>query len=174
MSEFSRRQYYRRKSKIVKMKRKVAQAKKRIRRFRMLLRVALIFGLLYLSWWILNLEMWYLNPDDIMNLNPKIVRVEGHFITPEDKILDIVRTTEPPDEQIFKYSTKPLEENLAKLQPIKKAYVRRFWFPARIIVFVEERVPVFLIAPNNEAAPISAITKDGFCIGREYMPVSTV
>ena len=46
MAEFDRRQYYRRKSIIMKLKRRVALAKKRIRRFRMLIRVCLIFLLL--------------------------------------------------------------------------------------------------------------------------------
>ncbi len=171
MSEFTRRQYYKRKSKIVKMKRKIVNARKRIRRFRMLLRVGLIFGLLYLSWRILNLEYWYLNPDDIMNMEPSVVQIEGRVITPAYKIADIIRTAETPDEQIFKYSTKPLEDSLSSLQTVKKAYVRRFWFPARIIVFLDEREPVFLIAPNNETPPISAVTKDGYYIDREFMPI---
>lgn len=171
MGEFNRRQYYRRKSKIVKMKRKIALARKRIRRLRMLLRVALIFGLLYFSWWILNLSAWYLNPEDITNLNLSVVKIEGNIITPEQKISDIVKSSETTDEQIFKYSTKTLEYELSELQSVRKAYVRRFWFPARIIVFIEERTPVFLIAPNEDTAPIAAVTKDGRHMDREYMPV---
>ncbi len=171
MSEFNRRQYYKRKSKIVKMKRKVAHAIRRIRRFRMLLRVALIFLLLYCSYEILNLPAWYLNPEDLMNMNPDVVKIEGNLITPEYKISDIIRTSDVPDEQIFKFSTAPLEENLSKLQSVKKAYVRRFWFPARIIVIIEERVPVFLISPNIDSSPISAVTADGYYIDREYMPI---
>ena len=69
MAEFDRRQYYRRKSIIMKLKRRVALAKKRIRRFRMLIRVCLIFLLLYSSYYMLNLRSWYLNPNDIMNLS---------------------------------------------------------------------------------------------------------
>lgn len=171
MGEFNRRQYYKRKSKIVKMRRKIAAVRKRIRRFRMLLRVALIFAVLYFSWWVLNVSMWYLNPEDIMNMNKDVVKIEGNIITPEYKIADIIRTSEAPEEQIFKYSTKPLEESLSKLQSVKKAYIRRFWFPARFIVFIEERTPVFLIAPNDDSAPISAITQDGYYIDREYMPI---
>ncbi|MCD8024973.1 MAG: FtsQ-type POTRA domain-containing protein [Candidatus Gastranaerophilales bacterium] len=153
------------------MHRKIAGVRRQIRHLRMLLRVGLIFGLLYISWIILNLNQWYLNPDDIMNMNPDIVQIEGNVITPEYKISDIIRTSEPPDKQIFKYSTKQLEENLSKLQSVKKAYVRRFWFPARILVFIEEREPVFLIAPNKDSAPISAVTKDGSYMDREFMPI---
>ena len=171
MSEFARNLYYRRKSKIVKMKRKVANAKRRIRRFRMLLRVGMIIFLLWASYKILNLDGWYLNPDKVMEMDPNTVQIEGNIITPEYKISDIIRTTEMPEEQIFKYSTKPLEESLSTLQSVKRAYVRRFSFPARIFVFTEEREPVFLIAPNDETPPISAVTKDGYYIDREFMPI---
>lgn len=171
MTEFDRRQYYRRKSKIMKLKRKVALAMKRIRRIRMLVRVFLIFLLLYSSYKILNLQAWYINPDDVLNMNPYVVKIEGNSITPLYKISDIIRTSDIPNVQIFRLSTKNLEENLSKLQSVKKAYVRRFWFPARIIVIVEERIPVFLISPNIESAPISAVTIDGHFIDREYMPI---
>lgn len=171
MAEFDRRQYYRRKSKIVKMRRKIAFAKRRIRRFRMLLRVSIIAFLLWFSWWVLGLSMWYLSPDDIMKMNPEVVKIEGNIITPEYKISDIIRRQEIENEQIFKYSTKELEDELSKLQSVKKAYIRRFWFPARLIVFIEEKTPVFSIAPNNDTPVISAIASDGSFINREYMPL---
>ena len=153
------------------MKRKIANAKKRIRRFRMLLRVSLIFGLVYLSYQLLGLSAWYINPADVVSLKPDVIRIEGNLITPEYKIADIVRREDAPNEQIYKYSTKNVEESIMRLQSVKKAYIRRFWFPARIIVFIEERTPVFLIAPNDESAPISAITEDVYYIDREYMPI---
>ena len=171
MNNFEGRQYYRRKAKIGKLKRKVALARKRIRQFRMLIRVAMIFFLGAFCWWILNLNGWYLDPDDILDLNPDVVKIEGNVITPIQKITDLIRTTEIPNEQIFKFSTKVLENNLSSLQSVKKAYVRRFFFPARIIVFIDEVTPVFVIAPNENAAPISAVTKEGKFIGREYMPI---
>lgn len=162
---------YRRQSRVLKLKRRIALAKKRIRRFRMLIRVALIFGLLYVSYRAMNFHFWYLNPNDLMDMNPNVIKIEGNEIAPERKISDILRTQEPPDEQIYKYSTKSIEQSLLTIETIKKAYVRRFWFPARLIVYVEERTPVFSIAPNPESMPISAITSDGHYIGSEYMPI---
>ncbi len=171
MGEFVRRQFYKRKAKIVKLKRKVAYAKRRIRRFRMLLRVTIIFLLLYVSYRALHAHYWYLNPNDVLSMNKEVVKIEGNVITPEYKIADIIKTSDISDKQIFKFSTKAIEESLSSLQSVKKAYVRRFWFPARIIVFIDEATPVFLISPNPETAPISAITKQGGYIGREFMPI---
>lgn len=173
MINFENRQYYRRLAKIGKLKRRVAFARKRIRQFRMLIRVCMIFGIIAVCYYALNLRSWYLNPNDIVNLNPNVVKIEGNVITPTQKISDLIRTVEIPHEQIFKLSTKELENNISELQSVKKAYIRRFFFPARIIVFVDEVTPVFVIAPNENSMPISAITKEGKFVGREYMPIPT-
>ena len=101
------------------MKRKIANAKKRIRRFRMLLRVSLIFGLVYLSYQLLGLSAWYINPADVVSLKPDVIRIEGNLITPEYKIADIIRREDAPNEQIYKYSTKNLEESLMRLQSVR-------------------------------------------------------
>ena len=171
MKDFERKLYFRRKSKISKLKRKVFNAKKRIRNLRMLIRITIIFGLIFLSYWILTLHAWYLNPEDVEKVNPELIKVEGNLITPEYKILDLIRTAEIPNKPIYKFSTKTLEDSMSELEPVKKAYVRRFWLPARLTVYIDELTPVFLISPNEEAQPIAAITKEGKFIGREFMPI---
>ncbi len=171
MNEFERKLYYKRKYKILKMRRKISSARKDIRKLRMLIRVSLIAGIIFFSYKVLTLSMWRLNPDDILNMNPSVVQIEGNLITPKNKIADIVRTADIPSEQIFKFNTKQLEDEISELQSVKKAYVRRFWFPARLIVFIDEVTPVFVIAPNVDSMPISAVTKEGKFIGREYMPI---
>lgn len=171
MINFENRQYYRRLAKIGKMKRRVAFARKRIRQFRMLIRVFLIFGIIVFCYYVLNLRGWYLNPDDILNLNPNVVKIEGNVITPTQKISDLIRTIDVPHEQIYKFSTRELENEISNLQSVRKAYVRRFFFPARIIIYTDEVTPVFVIAPNENSMPISAITREGKFVGREYMPI---
>ena len=171
MSEFYRRNYYKRKTKILALKRKIGYAKRRIRRLRMLVRVTLIFALLYFSYRVLNAHYWHLNPNDVLNMKNNVVTIEGNLITPEYKITDIIKTSDIEEGQIFKFQTKNMEDNISNLQSVRRAYVRRFWFPARIIVYVDELTPVFLISPNPDSAPISAITKEGTFIGREFMPI---
>lgn len=171
MKKEVRNLYYKRKSKIARLTRRVVNAKKRIRRLRMLLRITLIFGLIYLSYFILSLNCWKFDLNDVSNLNPQIISVSGNNIVQYEKIAGVISEFEFPDYQIFKFSTKKIEKELEKLQPIKNVYIRRFFAPARIIVFIQERTPVFLIAPNNDTPPISAITRDGHYIGREFMPI---
>ncbi|MBR1617171.1 FtsQ-type POTRA domain-containing protein, partial [bacterium] len=106
----------------------------------------------------------------LMRADESVLVIKGNAITHDYKIINIIRQTHLPHVQIFKLDTKELEENLCQLQTIKKAYIRRYWFPARLVVTVEERVPVFLLAPNLESEPNSALTTDGVLIDSEYFP----
>lgn len=163
--------YYRRKLRANKMRRRIISAKNSIRNLRTLIRVGLIFGIIYFGIWTLKLPQWFIDRDLLRVADEAVVMIEGNSITPKYKIIDLVKQTELPHTQVFRLDTRELERNIAQLQPIKKVYVRRYWFPARLNILVEERVPVFLIAPNLETDPISAITADGVFIDREYMPI---
>lgn len=164
--------YYRRKLRANKMRRRIIAAKNSIRNIRALIRVGLIFAIIYFGFWTLKLPQWFIDKDLLAVADDSVVMIEGNLITPKYKIIDLVKQTELPHTQVFRLDTRELERNITQLQPVKKVYVRRYWFPARLNILVEERVPVFLIAPNLETEPISAITIDGVFIDREYMPIS--
>ena len=163
--------YHRRRLKANKMRRRIIAAKNSIRNLRALVRVGLIFAIIYLGIWTLKLPQWFINKELLATVDSAVVKIEGNLITPQYKIVDLIKQTELPHTQVFRLDTRELERNITQLQPVKKVYVRRYWFPARLDILVEERVPVFLIAPNLETEPISAITADGVFIDREYMPI---
>jgi len=163
--------YYRRKLRANKMRRKIIAAKNLIRNFRALIRVGLIFAFVYFGIWVLKLPQWFVDKDLLRVVDESVVKIEGNLITPQYKIIDLIKQTELPNTQVFRLDTRELEKNIAQLQPVKKVYVRRYWFPGRLNILVEERTPVFLIAPNLQTEPISAITEDGVFIDREYMPI---
>ena len=165
-------EYYRRRLKANKMRRRVAATRAAIRRLRIFLRILSIFLILFFIYKVLGLSGWYLNPDLVEIADNKVIKIEGNVITPKYKIVDLIRQVHLPNVQIFRLETKEIEENISKLRPIKKVYVRRLAFPARLNIIIEERVPVFLITPSIDAEPISAITADGVFIDREYMPIS--
>lgn len=165
-------EYYRRRLRANKMRRKIASTRSMIRRFRMFLRLVLIILIVVFGLKVLKMHGWYLNQELLSATDESVIKIEGNIITPKYKIVDLIRQVQLPNTQIFRLDTTEMEENIKQLQPIKKVYVRRFWHPARIDVLVEERVPVFLITPKIDAAPIAAITTDGVLIDREYMPIS--
>ena len=165
-------EYYRRRLKANKMKRLIASRRSAIKNFRVLLRLALIVLIILLAFKVLRLSGWYLNQDLLAVADARVIKIEGNVITPKYKIVDLVRQVQLPNVQIFRLDTTEIENNLSKLQPVKKVYIRRLWHPARLNIIVEERTPVFLITPTLESEPISAITTDGILIDREYMPIS--
>ena len=165
-------EYYRRRLKANKMKRMIASRRASIRNFRRLLRLVLIVLVVLFIIKVLRLGGWYLNQDLLSIADERVIKIEGNVITPKYKIIDLVRQVQLPNVQIFRLDTTEMEKNILRLQPVKKVYIRRFWLPARNNIIVEERTPVFLIAPSIDAAPIYAITTDGVFIDREYMPIS--
>ena len=118
----------------------------------------------------LKLPQWYINPQKLERADASVLIIQGNIITPDYKIINIIRQTQLPNTQIFRLNTKELEQNLLQLQTIKKVFIRRYWFPARLNVAIDERIPAFLLAPNLESEPNSALTTDGILIDHDYFP----
>ena len=69
------------------------------------------------------------------------------------------------------YRTDEIEENLKSLPPVENVYIRRFWFPARLQIIIQEDTPLITIAPDEKVEPIAFFTKTGKLIGRDYLPL---
>lgn len=162
--------YYKRRLKANKMRRQIMGVRTLLQRVRVLL--ALIIALLLCAFavWVLKLPQWYLDSAKLSNADSEIIKIQGNTLTPEEKIRDMVRKTELPYTQIYRLDTKPLEENIKKLQPVKNVYIKRYWLPARIIIAIEERMSVFLLTPNLDTEPNSALTAEGVLINKDYLP----
>ena len=66
---------------------------------------------------------------------------------------------------------KIFEDSVKNLEPVKNVFVKRYFNPARLYVYVEEREPIFVISPDENAPSIAFFTSDGMLIGREYLPL---
>lgn len=164
--------YYKRRLLANKIKRQINSKRQQVRVFRGLLRLGIVLLIVVFGISVLKLPQWHLNQNALKHAEPWVLTIEGNTITPTYKIVDMIRQTELANVAIYRLDTRELEKNITQLEAIKKVYVRRFWLPARLLIAVEERTPVFEITPNLEMAPISAITNDGIFIGRDYMPLS--
>ena len=143
-----------------------------MQRLRVLLSFVLIIGIAYFCYWALKLPQWYINSEKLAKASSAVLKIQGNIITPDYKIINMVRQTQLPYTQIFRLDTTELENNISQLNPIKKVYVRRYWFPARLVINVDERTPAFLLAPNLESEPNSALTTDGLLIDHDYLPLN--
>lgn len=127
--------------------------------------------IIYLIYLFATSQNWYL-PDDIYtNKNTQNLEILGNSIVKKEKIIEVMKKVPLEKKPVYKLNPTNISREIEKLNPIKRAYVRRFWFPARLVVMTEEVVPVFVIAPSEEAPEVAAFAKTGELITREYLPL---
>lgn len=165
--------YQKRRLKVNKIKRQIASNRTMLIRIRILLSFFMILAIGYFCYWTLKLPQWYIDSDKLAIAHSEVLKIQGNVITPDYKIINMIRQTQLPYTQIFRLDTTELENNISQLTPIKKVYVRRYWFPARLTINVDERTPAFLLAPNLESEPNSALTTDGILIDNDYLPFNS-
>lgn len=155
-----------------KLERKVRQSRMWLERFRVLVRLFTIVFLIFLGYLLLKLPQWYLNKNVFNSLNNPSLEISNNKIVPSYKILAALRRTEVPHTPIYRFETDEIKNSILKIEPIEDVYVRRFWFPARLQIIVQERVPILTISPAPNVAPIAFFAKGGKLIGRDYMPLN--
>lgn len=155
-----------------KMERKVRQSRMWLERFRILVRLATILFLIYFGYLLLRLPQWYLDKNVFNSLNNPSLEISNNKIVPSYKILAALRRTEVPHTPIYRFETDEIKNNILKIEPVQDVYIRRFWFPARLQIIVQERVPILTISPAPNVLPIAFFAKGGKLIGRDYMPLN--
>lgn len=153
------------------MERKVRQSQMWLKRVQFLTSFFVIILMIFVGYKLLRLHQWYLDKDVFNSFNNEHLEILNNKIVPSYKILAALRRTEVPHTPIYRMETDEIRNNLLKLEPIEDVYVRRFWFPARLQVIVEERVPVITISPDAKVPPIAFFANGGKLIGRDYMPL---
>lgn len=161
-----------RRLKAQKMKRAINKTRSALQHLRLFLALIMTLAICYFGLKVLKLPQWYIDPIKLNAADKSVMTIQGNSITPDYKIINMVRQTQLPYTQVFRLDTKDLEQNISQLQPIRKVYIRRFWFPARLSIIVDERIPAFLVAPNLESEPVSALTADGVVIDHDYLPLN--
>lgn len=155
-----------------KMERQVRQSQMWLARMRVLLRLGVIMFLALIGYKLIHLNQWYLDKNVFNSSNNPALEISNNKIVPSYKILSALRKTSIPHVPIYRFETDEIKSNIMNLDPIDNVYVRRFWFPARLQIIVEEKVPVLTISPSETVPPIAFFARGGTLIGREYMPLS--
>lgn len=170
--ENTKPKYYRNhRLKQAKMQRQVRQTQKRLTRLRALYKLFLLFGMAFLILFILKMPQWRLPSDAFDRIDSPVLEILNNRIVPSQKILSALRRTKVSTRPIFLVNTSSLKESIKKLEPVQDVYVRRFWFPARLQIYILERTPAITISPNIDVPPIAFFSADGKLIGRDYMPL---
>ena len=154
------------------MQRNVRRSQIGLRRIRALIRLLLILVIVFAGYKVYKLPQWYLDKNVFSSTSHQSLTIVGNKITPTYKILSILRQTPVPQRPIYLYNTRNLEKEIESLEPVKKVYIRRYWFPARLNIIVLERKPILSISPAENVPPIAFFAEGGKLIGREYLPLS--
>ena len=160
-----------RRVKINQMQRNVRRSQMGLRRLRALLRLLMVGLLIFAAYKVYKLPQWYLEKNTFSSANNGSLMILGNNITPKYRIISILRQTPVPQRPIYLFDTSKIEKDIETLEPVKKVYIRRFWFPARLDIIVEERTPLITISPAENVAPIAFFAEGGKLIGREYLPL---
>lgn len=165
--------YYYRRIKKNKLERKARQNQRAFNRLRVLLRLATLVLLVMLGYKVYNMQSWYINPNIFLSTqNNKYLEIVNNRIVPQNKILGALRKTSIPHVPIYRFETDEIKQSILDLGPIKDVFVRRFWFPARLQIIIEEKTPLITIAPAENTSPVAFFTDDGSMVGREYLPLN--
>jgi cell division septal protein FtsQ len=163
--------YGRRSVKKKRMERKLRQGQMWLGRLHALVKFAIILVMIFVGYKVIRLHQWYLPANTFNSLNNPSLEIVNNKIVPSYKILAALRRTQVPPLPIYRIQVDDMKKNIMQLEPVQNVYIRRFWFPARLQVIVQERVPVITISPSEKVPPIAFFAKGGKLIGREYMPL---
>ena len=154
-----------------RMERKVRKSQMWLKRFRFIARYATIALLVALGYMLMKSHQWYLSKDVFNSVNNPSLEILNNKIVPSYKILAALRRSEIPNTPMYRFEIDEIKHNVLQLDPVKDVFIRRFWFPARLQVIVQERVPVISVSPTEKVAPIAFFAEGGKLIGRDYMPL---
>lgn len=130
--------------------------------------VGIVAGIYYFS----IMPGWYLSPDAFVKSDPSIIQIINNKITKTPKIQNILKDLKVPNVPIFLAPLNELKEKLLALPSIEEVYVRRYAFPARVLIIVREATPIISISPDAKVKPVAAFTKNAQLItGNDYLPL---
>ena len=160
-----------RKLKHYKLRRKARRGVILVRRIFKFFRFCLVIFLFYSIFRLGATRHWFL-PNDIYEKHvAERIEILGNSIVSDERILSQMKLVQLEKKQIFKTNPKPIENKIEELVPIKKAYIRRFWLPSRLVVMVEELTPAITIAPSEDVQPVVAFAMTGELITRDFLPL---
>ena len=154
-----------------KLRRKARRGEIAIRRIYKLVRFVFIIFIFYATYRIAICHYWFLPSNIYEQNNVKRIEILGNNIVSDKKIINEMKKFPIERKPIYQISPAEIANGIEQLSPIKRAYVRRFWLPARYVVMIEEVTPVITISPSEEAPEIAALAITGELIGREYLPL---
>ena len=158
--------------KIKQQERQIRKGNKKKNALRGFMRFLTFVGILAGVYYCLTFRGWYLPQNAFSDPNSKRVFIENNKIVKTAKIRSMIKNVAVPRTPIFLTSLRGLRKQLLALPPVESVYIRRYAFPARVLIIVREGVPYISVSPNESSSPVAVFTKDGKLImGADYLPL---
>lgn len=154
-----------------KLQRKARRGEIAVRRIYKLLRFFFVLFIFYSIYRIGATHYWYLPKDIYTNPKHSAVKIVGNKIVNNEKIIAEMKKVPVENKQIYKINPETISKQIENLEPVRRAYVRRFWLPARLVVMIEEYTPAIVISPSEDAPEVLAFAMTGEIIPKEYLPL---
>ncbi len=154
-----------------KLRRKARRGEIALRRIYKFIRFIFIIFIFYLLYKLALSSYWYLPQNIFEEPRGKHIEILGNKIVSNEKILNEMKKITLENMPIYKINPAETANQIEQLSPVKRAYVRRYWLPARIVVMIEEVNPAITISPAENTNEVAAFSLTGEMIGREYLPL---
>lgn len=137
--------------------------------FRFFMTIILVFALIYIS----KMPQWYLPKDAYTKANNNVIIIKNNRIVKPYRIYSVLKIHKVPDKPIYMMKTSEIQKDILKLKPVKEVYIRRYAFPARLVIMLKERNPIITVAADEKSPILGAFADDGVLMGQDFMPLPT-
>lgn len=163
--------HHKRRLHYLKQRRKLRKLRISLIRLRSSLRFFMTVAIFILLIKIISFPQWYLDKNVFKYYPNNSLEIVGNEVVATMQIMDELQKINLPNKQVFLISTKEIEKKLLKMSPVKKVYIRRFWFPARLKIVINEREPVLGVSPSPKVPAVAIFTSDNTIIGKKFLPL---
>ncbi len=153
--------------------RKLRKKRKKVNHLKTFLSSALLILLVIGGYEFFKMPQWYLPQDTFTNPMSARVDIVNNRIVPTYVIQNEIKDVEVSKLPIFLTSVTPIKKELYENPVIKKVYIRRYGFPARLQIIIREREPIAVIKQDINSKPSAFFTTDGMLVmHKRYMNIS--
>lgn len=155
----------------LRQRRKIRKRQMMFYRIKSILRLGSIIFVFLIALYVLLTPLWNVNPLMFTVYPNKSLVIEDNLITSDNQIMAQLKGIKLPNKPIYLLDISRIENNLLKLDPVKKVYIRRYWLPARLKIIILEKQPLFIVSNTIDSDPIYAIATDGSKISNKFLPL---
>ena len=155
----------------VRKSRKIRKGRKKQNVFRKTFRFFMTLFLLFALFYISKMPQWYLPKDAYTKVDNNVIIIKNNKIVKPYRIYAVLKVHKVPNKPIYMMRTKEIQNDIKKLKPVKEVYIRRYAFPARLLIVLKERNPIISIAANENSPILGAFADDGVLMGQDFMPL---